>query len=100
MDSKDLYAIYQQHPVITTDSRECPEGSIFIALKGESFDGNQFAAQALDKGCAVAIVDDEQVYNNYTGDKQLILVTGHRHHRHQRQDDDQGARARRPGRAL
>ena len=61
MDSKELYAIYEQHPAITTDSRECPEGSIFIALKGESFDGNQFAAQALDKGCAVAIVDDEQV---------------------------------------
>ncbi|MBQ9555262.1 MAG: UDP-N-acetylmuramoyl-tripeptide--D-alanyl-D-alanine ligase [Muribaculaceae bacterium] len=75
MDSKELYAIYQQHPVITTDSRECPEGSIFIALKGESFDGNQFAAQALDKGCAVAIVSDEQVYNSYSGDKQMVLVT-------------------------
>ena len=74
MDSKELYAIYQQHPVITTDSRECPEGSIFIALKGESFDGNQFAAQALDKGCAVAIVDDEQVYNAYHGDKRMVLV--------------------------
>ncbi len=78
MDSKELYAIYQhiyqQHPVITTDSRECPEGSIFIALKGDSFDGNQFAAQALDKGCAVAIVSDEQVYNAYHGDKQMILV--------------------------
>jgi len=74
MDSKDLYAIYEQHPVITTDSRECPEGSIFIALKGESFDGNQFAAQALDKGCAVAIVSDEQVYNAYHGDKLMVLV--------------------------
>ena len=74
MNSKELYAIYEQHPVITTDSRDCPEGSIFIALKGESFDGNQFAAQALDKGCAVAIVDDEQVYNAYQGDKQMILV--------------------------
>ncbi len=74
MDSKELYAIYEQHPVITTDSRDCPEGSIFIALKGESFDGNQFAAQALEKGCAVAIVDDEQVYNAYHGDKQMILV--------------------------
>ncbi|MBQ9575253.1 MAG: UDP-N-acetylmuramoyl-tripeptide--D-alanyl-D-alanine ligase [Muribaculaceae bacterium] len=74
MDSKELYAIYQQHPVITTDSRECPEGSIFIALKGESYDGNQFAAQALDKGCAVAVVSDEQVYNNYHGDKQMIFV--------------------------
>ncbi len=74
MDSKELYAIYEQHPVITTDSRDCPAGSIFIALKGESFDGNQFAAQALDKGCAVAIVSDEQVYNSYHGDKQMILV--------------------------
>ena len=74
MNSKELYAIYQQHPVITTDSRDCPEGSIFIALKGESFDGNQFATQALDKGCAVAIVSDEQVYSNYHGDKQMILV--------------------------
>ena len=74
MDSKELYEIYQQHPVITTDSRECPEGSIFIALKGDSFDGNQFAAQALDKGCAVAIVSDEQVYNAYHGDKQMVLV--------------------------
>ena len=74
MDSKELYAIYEQHPAITTDSRECPEGSIFIALKGESFDGNQFAAQALDKGCAVAIVDDEQVYQAYQGGKQMILV--------------------------
>ena len=74
MDSKQLYAIYRQHPLITTDSRECPEGSIFIALKGDSFDGNQFAAQALDKGCAVAIVSDEQVYNNYHGDKLMVLV--------------------------
>ncbi len=74
MNSKELYAIYQQHPVITTDSRECPEGSIFIALKGDAFDGNQFAAQALDKGCAVAIVSDEQVYNAHHGDKQMILV--------------------------
>ncbi len=74
MNSKELYAIYEQHPVITTDSRECPKGSIFIALKGESFDGNQFAIQALDKGSAVAIVSDEQVYNSYHGDKQMILV--------------------------
>ncbi len=74
MDSKELYAIYEQHPVITTDSRDCPQGSIFIALKGETFDGNQFAAQALEKGCAIAVVDDEQVYNNYQGAGKMILV--------------------------
>ena len=74
MDSKELYAIYEQHPVITTDSRDCPQGSIFIALKGETFDGNQFAAQALEKGCAIAVVDDEQVYNSYQGAGKMILV--------------------------
>ena len=74
MDSKEFYAIYEQHPVITTDSRDCPQGSIFIALKGETFDGNQFAAQALEKGCAIAVVDDEQVYNSYQGAGQMILV--------------------------
>ena len=43
MDSRQLYQLYQQHPTVTTDSRNCPEGSIFIALRGASFDGNLFA---------------------------------------------------------
>ena len=58
MDIKELYKLYQQHPCITTDSRNCPEGSIFLALKGASFNGNQFALQALEKGCSYAIVDE------------------------------------------
>ena len=56
MEIKELYKLYTQHPCITTDSRNCPEGSIFVALKGEKFDGNQFAPQALRQGCAYAIV--------------------------------------------
>ena len=71
MDIKELYKLYQQHPCITTDSRDCPEGSIFLALKGASFDGNQYALQALEKGCAYAIVDDPTVNQ---GDSRLILV--------------------------
>ena len=75
MDIKELYELYQQHPVITTDSRDCPEGSIFLALKGETFDGNKFALQALEKGCAYAIVDDPDLFtvdglqftDDYTG---------------------------------
>ena len=59
MDIKQLYELYKQHPCITTDSRNCPEGSIFLALKGEKFNGNQYAVQALEKGCAYAIVDEE-----------------------------------------
>ena len=53
-----LYELYKQHPIITTDSRNCPEGSIFIALKGASFDGNKFAQTALDKGCAYVVIDN------------------------------------------
>lgn len=56
-----LYQIYLQHPVITTDSRNCPEGSIFFALKGERFDGNQYAAEVLQKGCVCAVVDEAEV---------------------------------------
>jgi len=59
MDMKELYKLYKQHPQITTDSRDCPEGSIFLALKGESFNGNKFALQALEKGCSYAIVDED-----------------------------------------
>ena len=65
VDIKKLYELYQQHPVITTDSRDCPEGSIFLALKGETFDGNKFALQALEKGCAYAIVDDPDLFTVY-----------------------------------
>ena len=59
MDIKELYKLYQQHPCITTDSRDCPEGSIFLALKGEKFNGNLYALQAVEKGCAYAIIDEE-----------------------------------------
>ena len=58
MTIKELYKLYQEHPCITTDSRDCPEGSIFLALKGDNFNGNQFALQALEKGCSYAIVDE------------------------------------------
>ena len=72
MEIAELYKLYQQHPQITTDSRDCPKGSIFLALKGESFDGNQFAASALEKGCAYAIIDDKSVIPD--GDNRFILV--------------------------
>jgi UDP-N-acetylmuramoyl-tripeptide--D-alanyl-D-alanine ligase len=72
IDIKELYRLYQEHPCITTDSRNCPKGSIFLALKGETFDGNKFARQALEKGCAYAIIDNAEVMDN--ADNRLILV--------------------------
>lgn len=66
----NLYALFQQHPIICTDSRNCPEGSLFFALRGENFNANDFAKKALDNGCAFAIVDDPE----YVLDERYILV--------------------------
>lgn len=72
MDINELYRLYRQHPCITTDSRNCPEGSIFLALKGASFNGNKFAKAALEKGCAYAIIDEKE-FDEADNDR-LILV--------------------------
>ena len=58
---ESLYELYLRHPLVTTDSRDCPQGSIFFALKGDNFDGNLFAARALEQGCAAAVVDNPEV---------------------------------------
>lgn len=73
MDIKELYKIFCEHPVITTDTRDCPEGSIFFALKGASFNGNDFALQALEQGCSYAVVD-EAPPGLPQGEERLIVV--------------------------
>lgn len=70
MEISELYKIFTEHPVVTTDSRDCPAGSLFFALKGASFNGNKFASAALDKGCAYAIVDESE----YATDPRCLLV--------------------------
>ena len=70
MEISELYQIYRKHPVVTTDSRHTPKGSIFFALKGETFDGNQYAGKALGQGCSFAVVDDKDV----VGNENYILV--------------------------
>ncbi|MFH1160508.1 MAG: UDP-N-acetylmuramoyl-tripeptide--D-alanyl-D-alanine ligase [bacterium] len=54
----NLYRIFLQHPVITTDSRSVPPQSIFFALKGSNFDGNLFADKALELGAACVVIED------------------------------------------
>lgn len=70
IDIPELYRIFTEHPVVTTDSRDCPEGSVFIALKGASFNGNMFAVAALEKGCSWAVVDEEEYAS---GDRTLLV---------------------------
>lgn len=55
---ENLYDIYLSHQAITTDSRAVSSGSIFFALRGERFDGNEYARQALEAGAAYAVVDN------------------------------------------
>ena len=72
MEMKELYELFLQHPTITTDSRDVPEGSMFFALKGDTFDGNAYAISALEKGAAYAVIDEKE-YTKESNDR-LILV--------------------------
>ncbi|MEG1563050.1 MAG: UDP-N-acetylmuramoyl-tripeptide--D-alanyl-D-alanine ligase [Bacteroides sp.] len=68
-----LYQIFLDCSVVTTDSRNCPEDSLFIALKGESFNGNAFAMQALKDGCSYAVIDEPEYA--IEGDNRFIVVS-------------------------
>ena len=59
MNINNLHKIFLKYPNICTDSRKVKSNSIFFAIKGEKFNGNKFAKEALKKGCEYAIVDEE-----------------------------------------
>lgn len=61
MNIAELYKIYLKHPTVFTDTRLVKQDGIFFALKGGNFDGNLFAAAALQQGAAYAVVDDPNV---------------------------------------
>ncbi|MDO3628403.1 UDP-N-acetylmuramoyl-tripeptide--D-alanyl-D-alanine ligase [Mucilaginibacter sp. BT774] len=70
MTAADLYNIYKEHPLISTDTRKIIPGSLFFALKGDKFDANTFAEQAIAAGAAYAIIDNPQ----YQKGDQYVLV--------------------------
>lgn len=72
MDIATLYRIFSACNGVTTDSRNCPQGSLFFALKGDTFNGNSFAAKALEAGSAYAVVDEAEYIP--AGDTHYILV--------------------------
>ncbi len=71
MNIEKLYAIYREYPVVTTDSRNIPTGSIFFALKGANFNGNAFASEALSKGAAYAVIEEPE----FAANDRFILVS-------------------------
>ena len=60
MKIKEIYALFQQHSTICTDSRKITNGAMFISLKGENFNGNKYALKAIQDGCSYAIVDEKE----------------------------------------
>jgi UDP-N-acetylmuramoyl-tripeptide--D-alanyl-D-alanine ligase len=70
MVTEKLYELFLQHPVISTDTRKIAKGSLFFALKGDKFDANSFAQQAIEAGAAYAIIDNAQ----YRLGEEYILV--------------------------
>lgn len=67
---ENLYARYRQSGIVSTDTRNITQGSVFFALKGDKFNANEFAAQALEKGASAAVIDEEK----YQKDDRYILV--------------------------
>jgi UDP-N-acetylmuramoyl-tripeptide--D-alanyl-D-alanine ligase len=59
ISTENLYKLYLKHPSICTDTRNLKKGDIFFALKGDRFNGNRYAIQALEKGASFSIVDEE-----------------------------------------
>lgn len=59
MLTKNLYQVFLKHPLVDTDTRKIRKGSIFFALKGENFNANHFAAEALEKGAAYVVTDED-----------------------------------------
>jgi len=60
--ANELYLLFKNSSGISTDSRKLTENCIFVAIKGDSFNGNAFAKQALENGAAYAIIDDKKFY--------------------------------------
>ncbi len=85
MDIEFIYSLFLKSNGVTTDSRVCPKDSMFIALKGETFDGNAYAAKAVGAGCKYALVSDESLADGvsifYVGDTLKCLQDLAAHHR-------------------
>lgn len=70
MQIEDLYKIYQKYQSVTTDTRKIVPNSIFFALKGDNFNGNEFADQAVQSGASYAVIDDKQFKKS---DKHILV---------------------------
>ena len=70
MKIKDIYNLYSKYFLVDTDTRNIRKNTLFFALRGDNFNGNEFAEKAIKLGASYAIVDEEK-YNTH---KNIILV--------------------------
>lgn len=70
MTIEQLHQLFLEFPQVCTDTRKINQNCIFFALKGDNFNGNKYASQALEKGASYAIVDEEE----FAGSDNTILV--------------------------
>ena len=64
MKIEQLYKLFTESYLVDTDTRKIRNGSLFFALKGDNFNGNMFAKQAIDNGANYAIIDESEYYIN------------------------------------
>ncbi|TMM56304.1 UDP-N-acetylmuramoyl-tripeptide--D-alanyl-D-alanine ligase [Maribacter algarum] len=60
MNIADLHSIFLEFPNVCTDTRKITENCIFFALKGDNFNGNKFASDALQKGAKYVVIDEKE----------------------------------------
>lgn len=87
MTIPELHTLFLEFPTVSTDTRKITKDCIFFALKGDNFNGNHFATEALEKGAIRAVIDDEADYKK--SDRYIVvedvlttlqeLATYHRH---------------------
>ena len=64
MSIKDLHELFMKSSGVVTDSRKIKNNCIFFSLKGENFNGNEFANSAVEKGAMLAVVDEKKFSQN------------------------------------
>ena len=70
MNISDIHHLFLQCNSVSIDTRRIETNSLFVAIKGDNFDANTFAKEALEKGASYVIIDNE----NYIIDQRTILV--------------------------
>lgn len=74
MDTEHLYRLFLESSGVCTDTRKITPNCIFFSLKGENFNGNEYAEEAINKGALLAVIDEEE-HHKFPGKMMLVNNT-------------------------